>query len=53
MKKKFFTFFMLVGVFCTLIMAVFDNWQMLLVGYVLSYIGFAGRACFMTRSSRM
>ncbi|HIU30787.1 MAG TPA: MFS transporter [Candidatus Caccousia avistercoris] len=46
MKKKFFTFFMLVGVFCTLIMAIFDNWQMLLVGYVLSYIGFAGSCLF-------
>lgn len=46
MKKKFFTIFMLVGVFCTLIMAVFDNWQMLLVGYVLSYIGFAGSCLF-------
>lgn len=46
MKKKFFTFFMLIGVFCTLIMAIFDNWQMLLVGYVLSYIGFAGSCLF-------
>ncbi len=46
MKKKFFTFFMLVGVFCTLIMAIFDNWQMLLLGYVLSYIGFAGSCLF-------
>ena len=46
MKKKFFIFFMLVGVFCTLIMAIFDNWQMLLLGYVLSYIGFAGSCLF-------
>ena len=46
MKKKFFSFFMLIGVFCTLIMAIFDNWQMLLVGYVLSYIGFAGSCLF-------
>ena len=46
MKKKFFTFFMLVGVFCTLIMAIFDNWQILLLGYVLSYIGFAGSCLF-------
>ena len=37
---------MLIGVFCTLIMAIFDNWQMLLVGYVLSYIGFAGSCLF-------
>ena len=27
-------------------MAVFDNWQMLLIGYVLSYIGFAGSCLF-------
>ena len=46
MKKKFFTFFMAVGVLCTLIMAIFDNWQMLLVGYILSYIGFAGSCLF-------
>ena len=46
MKKKFFTFFMLVGVFCTLIMAIFDNWQILLLGYVLSYIGFSGSCLF-------
>lgn len=37
---------MLVGVLCTLIMAIFDNWQMLLLGYVLSYIGFAGSCLF-------
>ncbi len=46
MKKKFFTFFMFFGVTCTLIMAIFDNWQMLLVGYVLSYIGYAGSCLF-------
>lgn len=46
MKKKFFTFFMAFGVVCTLLMAIFDNWQLLLVGYVLSYIGFAGSCLF-------
>ena len=46
MKKKFFAFFMVFGVICTLLMAIFDNWQMLLVGYVLSYIGFAGSCLF-------
>ena len=46
MKKKFFSFFMITGVLCTLIMAIFDNWQMLLVGYVLSYIGYAGSGLF-------
>ncbi len=46
MKKKFFTFFMAFGVMCTLLMAIFDQWQMLLIGYVLSYIGFAGSCLF-------
>ncbi len=46
MKKKFFTFFMAFGVICTLLMAIFDNWQMLLIGYILSYIGFAGSCLF-------
>ena len=46
MKKKFFTFSMAVGVLCTLVLAIFDNWQMLLVGYILSYIGFAGSCLF-------
>ena len=46
MKKRFFTFFMLLGVVFTLTMAIFDQWQMMLVGYIISYIGFAGANLF-------
>lgn len=46
MKKKLFSFFLLLGVVFTLVMAIFDQWQMLLVGYVISYIGFAGSNLF-------
>ena len=41
MKKKLFTGFLAAGVLFTLMMAVFDQWQLLLAGYVISYIGFA------------
>lgn len=46
MKKKLLTAFMMIGVVFTLMMAIFDNWQMMLVGYVLSYIGFTGGNLF-------
>lgn len=46
MKKKLFTVFLFIGVICTSFMAIFDEWQMMLVGYVLSYIGFAGSCLF-------
>ena len=46
MKKKLLTTFMIIGVVFTLMMAIFDNWQMMLVGYVLSYIGFTGGNLF-------
>lgn len=46
MKKKLFSFFLVLGVSTTLVMAIFDQWQMLLVGYVLSYIGYAGANLF-------
>ena len=46
MKKKLFTGFLAAGVLFTLMMAVFDQWQLLLAGYVISYIGFAGSCLF-------
>lgn len=46
MKKKLLTIFMAIGVVFTLMMAIFDNWQLMLVGYVLSYIGFTGGNLF-------
>ncbi len=45
-KKKLFTAFMLLGASTTLLMAVKDNWKLMLVGYILSYIGFAGAGLF-------
>ncbi len=42
MKKKLFTGFMLGGVISTFVIAlVMNNWKLMLVGYVLSYVGFA------------
>ncbi len=46
MKKKFLTFFLVVGVVFTTFMAIFGTWQMMLIGYMLSYIGFAGSCLF-------
>lgn len=46
MKKKFLTFFLLLGVITTAFTAFFDNWQWMLIGYVLSHIGFSGANIF-------
>lgn len=46
MKKKLFAGFMLLGVVTTLAMAFFGTWQLLLIGYIFSYIGFAGSCLF-------
>lgn len=46
MKKKFLTFFLAIGVIFTFSMALTDNWRLMLVGYILSYIGFAGANVF-------
>lgn len=46
MKKKLFTFFMLLGVVFTSVMAITDNWRLMLVGYIISYIGFSGSCLF-------
>lgn len=46
LKKKIFTFFAALGILATLATVFFDSWQMLLVGYVFSYIGFLG-SCLM------
>jgi len=45
-KKKLLTAFMLIGVIFTAVMAIFDNWQMMLIGYVISHIGFSGSCVF-------
>ena len=41
MKKRLLAIFMLIGVVFTLTMAVFDKWQLMLLGYIVSYIGYA------------
>ncbi len=46
MKKKLFTVFLFIGVIFTLVMAITDNPTLMLVGYGLSYVGFAGGNLF-------
>ncbi len=46
MKKKFLAFFITVGVIFTASMAFTDNWKMMLVGYIISYIGYASANVF-------
>ncbi len=46
MKKKLFTLFMLLGVVCTASLALMTDWRMMLVGYVVSHIGFSGANLF-------
>ncbi len=41
MKKKLFTAFMLIGVVFTAFIAVTNDWRFMLVGYVISRIGFS------------
>ena len=47
MKKKLFTVFMLMGVVFTFMIAlVMHSWQLMLVGYIFSRIGFSGSCLF-------
>ncbi|MDD4075176.1 MAG: MFS transporter [Eubacteriales bacterium] len=46
MKKKLFTGFLLVGLIFTTFMAIFGSWQMMLLGLILSRVGFAGSVLF-------
>ena len=46
MKKKLFTGFMLAGVVFTALIAATNDWRIMLVGYVISRIGFAGSNLF-------
>lgn len=45
-KKKLFAAFLAVGVVFTLTSALFSEYRMLLVGYILSHIGFSGSCLF-------
>ena len=47
MKKKLFTLFMLIGVVFTFLIALFmNNWRLMLIGYIVSRIGFSGSCLF-------
>lgn len=46
MKKKLWKVFMLIGVAFTMVMAVFNQWQLMLIGFVVSRIGFSGSILF-------
>lgn len=48
-KKKLFSGFLVIGLVFTLMNAITDNWKMMLVGYVLSHIGFQG-SCLLNDS---
>jgi len=41
-KKPLFAILTLIGVLFTVVCALFDNWQLMLVGYVISHIGWSG-----------
>ena len=45
-KKKLFAAFLAIGVGFTLVSALFGEYRMLLIGYVLSHIGFSGSCLF-------
>lgn len=46
MKKKMWAIFMLIGVAFTALMGLVGTWQMMLVGFVISRIGFSGSCLF-------
>ena len=46
MKKRLFVAFLLLALIFTTSMALTDNYRMMLAGYILSYIGFAGSLLF-------
>lgn len=46
MKKKLWMTFLVVGVVFTAVMGVFGSWQMMLLGFVISRIGFSGANLF-------
>lgn len=46
MKKKLFTIFMLLGVVSTALIALTGDWRVMLIGYIVSKIGFSGSNLF-------
>ncbi len=46
MKKKMWRLFLVIGLVFTCFMAIFDHWALMLVGFVLSRVGFSGSCLF-------
>lgn len=46
MKKKLFAGFLVLGLVFTAVMASFEDWRLMLVGFILSRIGFSGSCLF-------
>ncbi len=46
MKKKLFVTFLVIGLVFTMVMAVFGSWQLMLLGLIISRIGFSGSCLF-------
>lgn len=46
MKKKLFSVFLIIGVVFTATMAIFSSWELMLVGLIISRIGFSGSCLF-------
>lgn len=46
MKKKLFAGFLVLGLVFTAVMAEFEDWRLMLVGFILSRIGFSGSCLF-------
>lgn len=46
MKKKLFSVFLIIGLVFTAAMAAVDSWQLMLVGLIISRIGFSGSCLF-------
>ncbi len=46
MKKKLFAGFLVLGLVFTAVMAAFEDWRLILVGFILSRIGFSGSCLF-------
>ncbi len=46
MKKKLWVIFVLIGTIATLSLAIFEQWQFLWIGFIISFIGFSGSCLF-------
>lgn len=46
MKKKLFAGFLVLGLVFTAVMVAFEDWRLMLVGFILSRIGFSGSCLF-------